>query len=375
MTSERAIPIRILLVEDNDTHAHVIERQLKKAGSGIVVIERCTRLELALEHLKSSEVDILLLDLSLPDSELSSTLPRVIDAHSEVPVIVLTSIDDIDFATRAVSQGAQDYLLKSDINGPLLMRSIHYAIERKKTQERLESYAAELESSNERLKGFAHSVAHEVKSPLTVVSACLQMLEQEHTDQLNVDLLQHVEDANAALRGLTAMVNELLDFSQMGANRPNFEEVDLEASFYHAYVCLRPAIKSSGAVITHDPLPTIYGNEVQLRQLLLNLIGNAIKYRSERKPEIHLGAEAGEDQWIFRVADNGMGISAEDRERIFDPFVRVNAESQIPGTGIGLALCQRIVEHHAGRIWVEPNKGPGSTFVLIIPKKMPDTEL
>lgn len=173
MPIERAI--RILLVEDNATHAHVIERHLRKAGDGIVY-DRCERLEPALERLKSGEIDVLLLDLSLPDSELSDTLPRVVAASSELPVIVLTSIDDIEFATRAVSQGAQDYLVKSDINGPLLIRSIHYAIERKKTLERLESYAAELESSNQQLKGFAHTVAHEVKSPLTVVSACLQIL-------------------------------------------------------------------------------------------------------------------------------------------------------------------------------------------------------
>ncbi|HSG72419.1 MAG TPA: ATP-binding protein, partial [Planctomycetaceae bacterium] len=291
------------------------------------------------------------------------------------PVIVLTSIDDIEFATRAVSQGAQDYLVKSDINGPLLIRSIHYAIERKKTQERLESYAAELENSNQQLKGFAHTVAHEVKSPLTVVSACLQILEANYRTQLSLDHWGFVEDANEALKGLTAMVNDLLDFSRMSSSRPSFEAVDLEAAFYHAYVCLRPAIKDAGAIVMHDPLPTIQGNETQMRQLLLNLIGNAIKYRGEQAPEIQIGAEERDDHWMIRVTDNGLGIAEKDRERIFEAFVRVHPESQIHGTGIGLALCRRIVENHAGRIWVEPNPGRGCTFFVTIPKKMPDTDL
>lgn len=374
MIIERTTPIQILLVEDNATHAHVIERHLSKAGDGIV-FDRCERLEPALERLNSGEIDVVLLDLSLPDSELSETLPRVVAASSELPVIVLTSIDDIEFATRAVSQGAQDYLVKSDINGPLLIRSIHYAIERKKTQERLESYAAELEHSNQQLKGFAHTVAHEVKSPLTVVSACLQILEQHYRSQLSLEHWGLVEEANAALEGLTAMVNDLLDFSRMSSSLPSFEQVDLEAAFYHAYVCLRPAIKESCAIVTHDPLPVIQGNETQMRQLLLNLIGNAIKYRGEQVPEIQIGAEERDDHWMIRVTDNGLGIEESDRERIFEAFVRAHPETEVPGTGIGLALCRRIVEHHSGQIWVESNTGPGCTFFVTLPKKMPDTEL
>lgn len=368
MEDDESKPIRVLLVEDNSTHAHVIERHLKKAGQGFLVLEQVQRLEQALERLDAGDIDALLLDLALADSEINDTLPRVMGAHDEVPIIVLTSLDDLEFATRAVALGAQDFLVKSDLNGPLLVRSINYAIERKKTQKRLESYAAELESSIEQLRGFAHTVAHEVKSPLTVVSACLQVMENHYRGQLAAEHWEFVEDANKSIRGLTAMVNDLLEFSRMGSDRPSFEEVDMEAAFYHAYVCLRPAIKDTNAVVKHDPLPTVRGNEVQLRQLLLNLVGNAIKYCGDDPPEVHISAEESDGKWTLSVRDNGLGIQPEDHQRIFEAFVRVHNQNEIQGSGIGLSLCQRIVENHGGRIWVESEPGKGSTFCFTLPK-------
>lgn len=364
--------LRILLVEDNPTHAHIIERHLKKFGRDAVILEQVERLETALQRLSDGGIDAVLLDLSLPDSKIDETLPSVIGAHSELPIIVLTSLDDLEFAKRAVSQGVQDFLLKSDLNGPMLLRAINYAIERKKTQEQLESYAAELESSNEQLKGFAHTVAHEVKSPLTVVSGCLQIIEQNYRDALATDHWEFIEDAGAAVRGLTDMVNDLLEFAHMGTGRPSFEEVDMEAAFYHAYVCLRPAVKETHAVVTHDPLPILYGNEVQLRQLLLNLIGNAIKYCGDDPPEVHVSAEEGEENWEFSVRDNGSGIAPEDQSRIFEAFVRVHDKAKIEGSGIGLAFCQRIVENHGGRIWVESQRAKGSTFYFSLPRSKTD---
>ena len=370
MAGDKSIPIRVLLVEDNATHAHLIERHIKKAGRDIVALERVQRLEEALERLDRGDIDALLLDLALPDSEIDDTLPRVLGAHSEVPIIVLTSLNDLEFATRAVAQGAQDFLVKSDLTGPLLLRSINYSIERKKTQERLESYAAELESTNEQLKGFAHTVAHEVKSPLTVVSACLHVLEQHYRNQLADEHWEFVVDANTSIRGLTALVNDLLEFSRMGSDRPTFEDTDMEAVFYHAYVCLRPAIKNTNAVLTHDPLPTVRGNEAQLRQLLLNLMGNAIKYCGDDPPEVHLSAVESDGIWTFKVRDNGLGIRPDDHRRIFEAFVRVHDQNEIQGSGIGLSFCQRIVENHGGRIWVESNPIKGSTFLFTLPKDL-----
>jgi signal transduction histidine kinase len=363
--------LTVLLVEDNATHAHIIRRHLDKSADNGLILHHVERLADALLRLDQDDIDALLLDLSLPDSEISETLPRILESHGDLPIVVLTSLDDLDFATRAVQQGAQDYLVKSDLSGQLLLRSIRYAIERKKTQDKLEAYAAELQRSNDHLRGFAHTVAHEVKSPLGIVAACLQMLNDKHHGGFDAETRDFVADASGAIRGMTELVNELLEFARIGSELEEFEEVDAEAVYYQAYVMLRPAIRQSGAAVTHDPLPTIQGNAVQLRQLLQNLIGNAIKYRGVSRPRIHVAVEESSDAWRFSVRDNGIGIAPADQERVFDAFVRLHQQEAIPGTGIGLALCKRIVEHHGGQIWVESAIGGGSIFHFTLPKPKP----
>lgn len=359
-------PLTVLLVEDNATHAHVIQRHLEKAAEVPLAIEQVGRLAAAIERLDEGGVDALLLDLSLPDSEIRLTLAKVLEAHNAVPIVVLTSLDDLDFATQAVQQGAQDYLVKTDINGPLLLRSIRYAIERKKARDALESYAAQLQRSNEHLRGFAHTVAHEVKSPLNVVASSLAMLGELYAAQFDDETRDAVQDADAAVQGMTELVNELLDFARIGSGDEDFVPVDLEAVFYQAYVMLRPAIKESSCVVTHDPLPTIHGNEVQTRQLLQNLIGNAIKYRRDEPPRIHISAQEHDGHWTICVSDNGRGIAPEDQPRVFDAFVRLHDPAEIPGTGIGLAFCKRIVERHGGAIWVESIPSQGSRFLFTL---------
>lgn len=369
MTTDELSSLRVLLVEDNPTHAHLVQRHLKKAGERSVHVEHVERLEQALKRLDQEDIDALLLDLSLSDSPIDETLPKVIAAHGEVPIIVLTSLNDLEFATGAVRQGAQDFLVKTDLSGPLLLRSIHYSIERKRTQDRLESYAAELESSNEQLKGFAHTLAHEVKSPLAVVNGCLDIVREKFDRHLDQETREFVTDAESAVHGLTDMVNDLLEFARAGSGQPPFEDVDLEAVFYHAFVILRPAIRASKVIVTHDPLPVVRGSETQLRQLLVNLIGNAIKYQGPERPKVHVAAQEDEDNWTISVRDNGLGIDPADSERIFEVFVRLHRQDQVRGSGIGLAFCKRIVELHGGRIWVESQPGKGSTFRFTLPRQ------
>jgi signal transduction histidine kinase len=359
--------LNVLLVEDNDTHAHVVRRYIDKATLANATLVHVERLSTALERMAKGGIDALLLDLSLPDSRITETLSRVIEAYPEMPVVILTSLNDLDFATAAVQQGAQDFLVKSELSSELLIRSILYAIERKKTQDKLEAYAAELERSNEHLRGFAHTVAHEVKSPLNVVSACLQWMQAKYAAQFDSESGELLADSAAAIRGMTELVNELLEFGSAEVGEHDFVEVDLEAVFYQAYVLLRPEMKRARATLTHDPLPVVRGNEIQIRQLLQNLIGNAIKYRREASPEIHVSSSEANGELLLSVRDNGLGISISDLERVFDAFVRVHRSINLPGSGIGLAFCKRVVENHNGRIWVESELGCGSTFFVALP--------
>jgi signal transduction histidine kinase len=361
-------PLSVLLVEDNPVHADLIRRYLSDLGQDVVRLSHAPQLSDALRALSLKTVDALLLDLSLPDSRIEETLPQVIGHHGELPIIVLTSLNDLEFGARAVQQGAQDYLVKTDLGGQLLLRSIRYAIERKKTQDKLESYAADLERSNEQLKTFAHTLAHEVKSPLSVVVSCLQMLEAKYGTAFDGETQELVHDATRSVQGLSELVNELLEFARVGSEDDEFGSVDMESLFYHVYAMLRPIIRHAGASLTHDPLPTVHGNEIQLRQLLQNLISNAIKYRGPNRPAIHISAGEDMDRWVFSIKDNGLGIAPDLQQRIFEVFVRVHHPDEIPGTGIGLAFCKRIVEHHGGQIWVESQPGQGSTFYFSLPK-------
>ena len=358
----------VLLVEDNDNHAELIRRYLADVGEPRVKFLHVSRLSDALVALDQRSVDAVLLDLSLPDSQIEETLPRVIKHRGDIPIIVLTSLNDLEFGARAVQQGAQDYLAKTELSSELLLRAIRYAIERKKTQEKLESYAADLERSNEHLKNFAHTVAHEVKSPLGVVAACLQMLEEKHGSRFDALANEMMQDASSSIRGLSDLVNELLEFARVGSEDQEFVTVEMEAVFYQVSALLRPSIRATQTRLTHDPLPQVRGNEVQLRQLLQNLIGNAIKYRGTAPPEIHVSARDATRHWEFSVRDNGLGIPQDWHNEIFEAFVRLHNPSEIPGTGIGLAFCKRIVEHHGGRIWVESTPGQGSTFLFTLSK-------
>ena len=358
----------ILLVEDNETHAHLVTRHLRKAKDFDVSIIHAQDLSQAIEQLESTEFDAMLLDLSLPDSPIHETLERMVSRFPSVPVIVLTSLDDLDFATKAVQQGAQDYLVKTNLDAEILDRAIRYAIERKKSQQQLQQYASDLEASNKHLESFAHTLAHEIRSPLTIISGCLQIIQGSYSEQLKDDIRQLLTDSLTAIGGMTELVECLLEFSQANSRDDAFGPVDLEAVLFHVSTILQPAIQEARAELTHDAMPDISGNEVQLRQLLQNLIQNSIKYRRDEKLVVHVSCIENADNWTLSVQDNGCGIAVEDQVKIFNAFTRLDGTSHISGVGIGLAFCKRIVDNHRGRLWVESEPGVGSKFLVELPK-------
>jgi two-component system, sensor histidine kinase and response regulator len=362
----------ILLVEDFAIHAKMIRDQLEEAAGDSVRIEHVTQLSDALNRLGQGGIDAVLLDLGLPDSTFEDTLPKVIATDCDLPVIVLTLLNDLEFAANAVQQGAQDYLIKSDLNGNSLLRAIRSAIERKKMQRDLEEYAARLEQSNERLKDFAHLLAHEVKSPLTAVTSALGLLNEKYAAQFDDEVMESVKAADVAIWNMSHLVNTLLEFASFGSSSKEFREVDMETVFYQACAVLRAPIKETNASVTHDPLPVVRGDEMQMRQLLQNLIGNAIKYRGPMPPRIHVAASDNQNHWTFSVSDNGSGVAPEHREIVFEKFVRLNGKADIPGIGIGLAFCKLIAESHGGKIWLDSTPGEGSTFHFTMPQQQAD---
>lgn len=359
---------KILLVEDNETHAHLIQRYLRKAASSDNQVEQATTISEALEKLNAVRFDAVLLDLSLPDSPIHETLEQIIPHTTTVPVIVLTSLNDIDFANKAVQQGAQDYLVKSDLSKEGLERAIRYAIERKRAQCQLQTYADELKESNQHLQSFAHTLAHEVRSPLTVVSGTLQIIRQKYANAIDADTMGLVENSLTAISGMTQLIESLLEFSQASEQNSSFGPVPLESLLFHVRAIVQPMFDDVGGKLIYDSLPTIYGNEVQLRQLLQNLIVNAVKYRRDEPLRVYVSCLEGDDAWTLTVRDNGCGIADKDQQRIFAAFTRLEGTGHISGVGIGLAFCKRIVDNHHGTINVESEVGAGSQFHVKLPK-------
>jgi signal transduction histidine kinase len=237
---------------------------------------------------------------------------------------------------------------------------------RKRMEEALRAAAAELVRSNHDLQQFAYVVSHDLQKPLRKVSRFCQLLEKHCASQLDDEaerLLGFIVDSASRMEGL---IHHLLTYARVGRGGQRAAPVDLNVVFRQALDdCV--SVPEARPEVVFGPLPTVEGDATQLGQLALNLLDNALKYRAERPPVVHVTAERQGGAWVIAVADNGIGISPEDLRKIFEVFERGHADPVYPGTGLGLAICKRIVENHGGRIWAESTPGQGTTFYFTLP--------
>jgi len=239
---------------------------------------------------------------------------------------------------------------------------------RKEIEEELRRTSAELARSNVELEQFAAIASHDLREPLRMVSAYLQLLQRRYGGRLDAQADEFIAFAVDGANRMDKLILGLLTYSRVGTRGTPFQPLDMEQVLTDATANLRAAIDQSGAHIDHDPLPRLAGDPSQLVSLLQNLIANAIKYAAPAKPPIiHVGAQRGDGEWIFSVHDNGIGIAPEFFDRIFVIFQRLHTRQECDGSGIGLAVCKRIVERHHGRIWVESTEDQGSTFFFTLP--------
>jgi|GEM_PF-2349970 len=240
--------------------------------------------------------------------------------------------------------------------------------ERKKAQEELESQAAELRRSNEELEQFAYVASHDLQEPLRMVASYLQLLEKRYKEQLDQPAREFIFYAVDGATRMKGLINDLLAYSRLGTRVGNFEWVPLEDLVQESLSDLSELVKESQACITWDNLPQVFCYPRHLAQLLQNILGNALKYRSKKTPEIHLGFARKAGQNLFWVKDNGIGMKEEYLEKIFIIFQRLHTRQEYAGTGIGLAICKKIVEKAGGKIWAKSVLGEGTTFYWTWPR-------
>jgi len=239
--------------------------------------------------------------------------------------------------------------------------------DRKLIEDALHIYMEDLKRSNDELEQFAYIASHDLQEPLRMITSYLQLIEKRYSDKLDEDAKDFIDFAVDGASRMKMLINDLLSYSRIQRDNVEFSVIDMEQILEQVLYNLHLNIEDTNAIITHDELPEITANEQQMVQLLQNLISNAIKFHGEKPPEIHVNVKRSKRQWQFSVRDNGIGIDAEYFDRIFIIFQRLQSRQDYPGTGIGLAICRKIIDKHNGKIWLESKFGEGTTFHFTIP--------
>jgi signal transduction histidine kinase len=377
--------LKILLIEDNPAEARLLQEFLRGFNLEQFCLVHVKRLGEALNRLREENVDVILLDLTLPDSVGLDSLKPLMQQAPRLPIVVLTNTNDDRLAIEAVRQGAQDYLVKRHVNAEGLVRSLHYAIERKRAAEVLRDENEALETQvrertaellraqelNQLKAEFVSMFSHDFRNPLTTILASaglLQDCDRQLSEEKKLALFQQIRSAS---RDMARLLDEVLLVGRADAGRLQCHAIalDLEAFCRQLIEELQLSAEQNGIAlefICQDKVSKSLWDEGLLRHILVNLLGNAIKY-SPLGGKVCFELIAREQAVIFRVQDWGIGIPAEDQKRLFEPFHRANNVGIIPGNGLGLAIVQRCVEAHGGRISVQSEVGLGTAFTVTFP--------
>ncbi|WP_254531695.1 sensor histidine kinase [Natrinema gelatinilyticum] len=260
-----------------------------------------------------------------------------------------------------------DDIVEAPIERALLFRRLNTLLVRRSQSKDLRRYVSQLEESNRSLEQFAYAASHDLQEPLRMVSSYLQLIEQRYEEELDDDGEEFLAYAVDGADRMRDMIDGLLEYSRVDTAGDPLEPTDLNAVLEDVLADLQVRVDEQDARISVDELPRVEGDADQLRQLFQNLLANAIKYSGDDRPRVHVSAERDGTSWLVSVDDDGVGIDPEDQDRIFDVFQRLHSREERSGTGIGLALCKRIVKRHDGRIWVDSEPDEGSTFTVALP--------
>ena len=380
--------IKILVIDDNEDDREMYARALRKSlGHDIQIVE----VELGhqgLEKLSNGCFDVVLLDYHLPDSNGLQFLEALKKQEQLVPIVMITGQDDHEVAARSIQLGAQDYLSKDHVTAESLLHAITNAIEKvnlhkslAQHQDERERLVKELAETNEYLKNFSHTVAHDLKGPLCTIETYIHGWDVFYTQMGKEQLLDRMGSCAKKMR---TFINSLLEFAINTKKAESVEEVDLNVVVEEVLTSLAVNTKEKRAVIQFKKLPTMVGNKVQLYQVFLNLLNNSLKFsKAHESPCIKISSQALEKrgsmaspheqdmrEWVqISFCDNGIGMEQSQCEKIFIPFHRLWNKSEYEGSGIGLATVKKIIDLHGGQICAQSEKNLGTTFLMTLPLK------
>ena len=240
-------------------------------------------------------------------------------------------------------------------------------LENARLDELIQQHAEELARSNADLEQFAYVASHDLQEPLRMVTSYVQILEEDYDGQLDADAHRYIGYAVDGATRMRHLIEDLLEYSRVSSQKEPLEWTDCNDVVKGVLGDLNSVLEDSGALVTYEDLPTVRGDASKLGQLFQNLVSNGIKFSGDKPARVHISAENKSGEWVFSVRDQGIGIAPRHQKRIFQMFQQLHTRAEFPGTGIGLAVCYKIVQRHGGRIWVESEPGEGSTFYFTIP--------
>ncbi|OGQ34982.1 MAG: hypothetical protein A3F16_07580 [Deltaproteobacteria bacterium RIFCSPHIGHO2_12_FULL_43_9] len=348
----------VLHIEDDHIDAEWAQRAFSEYKDVNFNVEWVRTASSAKDILSKKEFDLIVLDLSLPDGFGLDLFKEIKEVSGKAAIVLFSgTVEEKAAAIEALDIGAQDYLSKDETNQAVFIKSIRYAIERNKLIQ-------SLNRKNKELDAFSHMVSHDLKNPFTAIKATVDTLKEA----ASIQKVKEVVDNR--VRGMSQKIDALLQFASCDKDISNKEEIDLSICLENALKNLNADIGREKAIIHREPLPHAFVSSLLVELLFQNLISNAIKFKKPNtSPEIFISSRADGDFVVVSVKDNGVGIAEdENKNEIFGLFNRAKNSQGIPGSGIGLATCRKIVESHGGKIWVESDSKQGTTFYFSLPK-------
>jgi signal transduction histidine kinase len=387
--------LKVLLVEDNEGDERLIRELLGEQKLIRFNIQKAASLKESEGKISKNKYDIILLDLGLPDSSGLETLFKLITRFPGLAtIIILTGLNDTEIGLKAVNSGAQDYIIKGQVDSEKLLKSIIYSFERSRLnielkeqiearklaekeilklnselEDRIHSRTAQLEIVNTELEAFSHSVSHDLRAPLRHINGFAEILKEEFSDQLPEKARSYLNTIEDAAKKMNRLIDDLLNLSRTNRTELKKSTIKMKQVLDDALSEVKPLLANRTVDFKISELPEVTGDYSLLRMVWINLLDNAIKYsRPRKKAVIQIDCNKEKKEYIFCIRDNGVGFDMQYSDKLFGVFQRLHSEDEFEGNGIGLSNVRRIISRHYGRTWAEAEIDKGAAFYFSLPE-------